>query len=59
VKSYEVVYIFDSKLEEPEINEKLERYHALVASEGVGEVEAIDHWGRRQLAYPVQDHENG
>jgi small subunit ribosomal protein S6 len=59
VKSYEVVYIFDSKLEEPEVNQKLDRYHELVAGEGVGEVEAVDHWGRRQLAYPIQDHENG
>lgn len=59
MKNYEVVYIFDSKLEEPEINEKLERYHALVAGEGVGEVEAVDHWGKRPLAYPIDDHENG
>jgi small subunit ribosomal protein S6 len=59
VKNYEVVYIFDSKLEEPEINEKIERYHALVAGEESGEVEAVDHWGRRPLAYPIADHENG
>ena len=35
VRPYEVVYIFDSVLEEPQINEKLERFNTLVASEGV------------------------
>jgi small subunit ribosomal protein S6 len=59
VKDYEVVYIFDSALEEPKINEKIERFHQLVAGEGAGEVAAIDHWGRRELAYPIQDKDNG
>lgn len=59
MKNYEVVYIFDSTLEEPEINQRIERYHALVAGEAGGEVQAVDHWGRRQLAYPIQDRENG
>ena len=59
MKDYEVVYIFDSALEEPRINEKLDRFHQLVASENGGEVTALDHWGRRQLAYPIEDRENG
>jgi small subunit ribosomal protein S6 len=58
VRDYEAVYIFDSALEEPRINEKLERYHQQVALEG-GEVTAVDHWGRRQLAYPIADKSNG
>jgi small subunit ribosomal protein S6 len=59
VRDYEAVYIFDSAVEEEKINEKLERYSALVSGEGVGEVTAVDHWGRRQLAYPIQDRDNG
>jgi small subunit ribosomal protein S6 len=58
VRDYEAVYIFDSSLEEPQINEKLDRYHGLVAGDG-GELTAVDHWGRRQLAYPIDDRENG
>ena len=38
---YEVVYIFDSALEETAINEKLERFHALIRHEGV-EPPALD-----------------
>ncbi len=59
MRDYEAVYIFDSALEESAVNEKLERYHALVAGDGAGQVTAIDHWGRRQLAYPINDHTSG
>lgn len=59
MRDYEAVYIFDSALEEPQINEKLDRYHALVAGDKGGEVTAVDHWGRRQMAYPIEDKENG
>jgi len=59
VRDYEAVYIFDSALEESQVNEKLDRYHALVAGDGKGEVTAVDHWGRRQLAYAIDDHQNG
>ena len=59
MRDYEAVYIFDSALEESTVNEKLERFHALVAGEGGGEVTAVDHWGKRQLAYPLENHQNG
>jgi small subunit ribosomal protein S6 len=59
VKDYEAVYIFDSALEETTVNEKLDRFHGLIAGDHGGQVTAVDHWGRRQLAYPIEDHENG
>ncbi len=45
MRDYEAVYIFDSTLEESVINEKLERYHALITGDGGGQVTAVDHWG--------------
>src|SRR5690606_5973267 len=61
VREYEAVYIFDSALEESAVSEKLDRFHAMVTGEGDGDgqVTAVDHWGRRQLAYAIADHENG
>ncbi len=59
MRDYEAVYIFDSALEESAVNEKLDRYHGLVASEESGQVAAVDHWGKRQLAYAIDDHQNG
>lgn len=55
---YEVVYIFDSALEEAAINERLERFNALIQQEGV-EAPTLDHWGKRALAYPIRKHETG
>ena len=58
MRLYEVVYIFDAAIDEAAVNEKLERYHALVT--GIeGEVKAMDHWGIRQLAYPVDKKKTG
>jgi len=58
VRLYEVVYIFDAVLDETAINEKLERFHDLLTGDG-GEVSAIDHWGNRQLAYPIDKKKTG
>ena len=58
MRVYEVVYVFDAVMDETAINEKLERYHALV-TEADGEVTAVDHWGSRQLAYPVAKKKTG
>jgi small subunit ribosomal protein S6 len=52
VKDYEVVYIFDTQLAEEAVSEKLDRFHELVTKDG-GEITATDHWGRRQLAFPI------
>lgn len=58
MRLYEAVYIFDAALDEAAINEKLERYHGL-ATEAGGEVSAVDLWGVRQLAYPIQKNKSG
>lgn len=60
MKDYEIVYIFDSSLGEEQVTEKLDRYHALIAGgDSGGEIQAVDHWGRRQLAYPIRKKEAG
>ena len=56
-RAYEAVYIFDSTLEDTAINEKLGRFNGLL---GLAETDVkLDHWGRRQLAYPIGPRENG
>jgi small subunit ribosomal protein S6 len=59
VKDYEVVYIFDTQVPEERIAEKLDRFHQLLTANGGGEVTAVDHWGRRQLSYPIRKRHNG
>lgn len=55
-RPYEAVYIFDSTLEDAAITEKISRFHGLL---GATEAMTVDHWGRRQLAYPIGPRENG
>ena len=57
-RQYEVVYIFDSALEETAINERLTRFHSLILQPG-GEAPQVNHWGKRTLAYPIKKHETG
>lgn len=59
-REYELVYIFDSALEEAQVNERLERFHALLKTpESPEPVTAAAHWGRRTLAYPIRGKEVG
>jgi small subunit ribosomal protein S6 len=53
-RDYEAVYIFDSTLEDPAINDKIGRIHKLLGTEP-----EVTHWGRRQLAYSIGPKENG
>ena len=55
-RTYEAVYIFDSALEDDAIADKLARHHGLLK---IAEEPSIEHWGRRQLAYPIKKRENG
>jgi len=58
MRLYEVVYILDPALEESAVTTKLETFHELATAQG-GEVAAVDHWGGRQLAYPVKKQTSG
>ena len=53
MRLYEVVYILDAVLEESAATAKLEKFHELATAHG-GEVTSVDHWGARQLAYPIE-----
>ena len=55
-RQYEAVYIFDSTLEDAAIQDKLARFHTLLGANG--DI-TVDHSGRRQLAYPIGQRENG
>lgn len=58
MRLYEVVYILDPALDEAAVDAKLENFHALATANG-GEVSAVDHWGNRQLAYPINKQRSG
>src|SRR6478609_11008890 len=55
-RQYEAVYVFDSTLEDAAITDKLGRFNGLLGNPGDLQV---NHWGRRQLAYPIGRRESG
>jgi small subunit ribosomal protein S6 len=55
MRPYEIVYVLDSALEREAVDEKLDSFHSVLA----GEITAIDHWGVRQLAYPIRKSKTG
>lgn len=55
--SYEVVYIMDPALGEDAIAAMIEKFKALVETQGT--VTEVDDWGKRRLAYPINDLNEG
>jgi len=55
---YEMVYILRPTMSDEEIEKGIEKVNSYVERYG-GEVLKIDRWGRRQLAYPINDYDKG
>ena len=52
MNKYEVLYILDTKVDGAQKDALIEKYSNLVKENG-GEVEGIDKWGDKKLAYPI------
>ena len=55
--SYETVMIFNVQLGEEGIKALVERFKNLIATNGV--IDKEEDWGKRRLAYPIQDEIEG
>jgi len=54
---YETIFIVDPRLDEEATAAVVEKFKALIIGEGtIGEVEE---WGKRRLAYPINDQNEG
>ena len=51
--NYEAVYILNPELNEEQIAALVERFKGVVEANGT--VSEIDEWGKRRLAYPIND----
>lgn len=52
LKGYEVMYLLDPEYAEEGLEEKKERLKAIVEG-GNGEVQSVDEWGKKRLAYEI------
>ncbi len=51
--NYEAVYILDPALSEEQIAALVEKFKAVVEKDGT--VSEVEEWGKRRLAYPIND----
>lgn len=58
MRPYEVMYILDPQLDEEAIGALVERFEKIV-TDGGGEIEKTDRWGKRRLAYEIDDRTEG
>jgi small subunit ribosomal protein S6 len=58
VRSYEVMVILDPSLDERTVAPSLDTYLNVVRQDG-GQVENVDVWGKRRLAYEIQKNAEG
>ena len=58
LNKYESIYIINPEVEEQGIKELVEKFNALIESEG-GKVSETQEWGLKRLAYPIKKKEQG
>ena len=54
MNKYELIYIIDTAVEEEARKALIEKYSAMITDNG-GQVDKIDEWGKRRLAYAIND----
>ena len=54
---YETIFIIDKDKTEEETEQITERFKTLISE--AGEIENVDIWGKRRLAYPINDKNEG
>lgn len=57
LNSYETIFIVDATLEEEAVAQVKEKFTSLIAANGT--VNNIDEWGKRRLAYEINDKTEG
>ena len=57
INSYETLFVIDPRLSEDDTKAMSDRFTAMIAANG--ELGKVDVWGRRRLAYPIEDQNEG
>ena len=57
INNYETIFVIDASLEEDKITALVEKFKSLISD--AGEIESVDEWGKRRLAYPINDLNEG
>lgn len=58
MRTYEIFIIANPELDEESLNGIIEKVNSWI-TDGGGEIEKVDHWGKRKLAYQIQKQREG
>lgn len=58
MRNYELAYIAHPDLSEEALSDLETKIEGWIEAAG-GQIVEVDRWGRRKLAYPIDDHTNG
>lgn len=58
MRHYEIAYIADPDLDEEKLSALEERVKGWLEAAGA-KIEKVDHWGKRRMAYEINDHHDG
>lgn len=53
INKYETMFIVDASRTDEEIASLVDKFRTLI--EANGEIDSVDEWGKRRLAYPIND----
>lgn len=57
LNSYETLFVVDCSIGEEGVKSVVDKFTALIAENGT--VDNVDEWGKRRLAYPINDQNDG
>lgn len=57
MNKYESIYIISPLVDEEQVKALIEKFNNLISEHG--ELEKVEEWGRKKLAYEVQDQKEG
>ncbi|NLL67914.1 MAG: 30S ribosomal protein S6 [Clostridiaceae bacterium] len=57
MNKYETMYIISPTVDDEQVKELVEKFNNLISEHG--EIEKVEEWGRKKLAYEVQDQKEG
>ena len=57
MNKYEAMYIISPTIDEEQVKALVEKFNDLISEHG--EIEKVEEWGRKKLAYEVQDQKEG
>ena len=57
INKYETLFVINANKTEEETTALVDKFKALIESNGT--IESVDEWGRRRLAYPINDMAEG